>query len=608
MKEALLALIGIPLFGALLTLLTARHNRDRARTIAMASTGLTLLISLGLVFADLAGAAGVPGQFHGETRRLLLGTGNSPESMRGISFHIGLDGISLGLVFLTGLLFPAALFLTRKEANINDWGFLAWYQLLQGLTFGAFLSLDLILFYVFFELTLIPLFFMIGGWGGSMKIEAATKMFLYGLTGSLFTLGGIVGASLALGGMEKGCDFSIPRLVQVAKDRGKPLEELITRVEKTREALKNTKTDLENKTAQAKFDEAEHELLQKRNAASHWLNWQTVLFLMLMAGFAVKIPIIPVHFWQPMAYREAPIALTVVLSAVLAKMGLFGVVRIVLPLLPEASVRLATPVLGTLATIGILYGGLAALGASNIRTMLAFSSISHLGFCLLGMVSLNETGLSAGVLQMVNHGITTGGLWLFALILLERFPSLEIHTFSGMAGRFKAMGVVAVLLTLSSVGLPGLNSFVGEILSLMGMYAQGPDGRQLAVLASLGLILGAWYMLNFLLRVFYGDERVPASLPGREAIDLSGRELAVFVPIIGLCFFLGLSPQTALKRISADTKPLAAELGEARHRAAGASQLTPLAMANEAHEASAHQGKRATPNHPAPQTNKGGAH
>ena len=608
MKEALLALIGIPLMGALLTLLTARTNRDRARTIALTSTGLTFLISVALVFADLAGAAGVPGQYHGETRRLILGTGGTPESLRGISFHIGIDGISLGLVFLTGLLFPAAIFLTRKEATINDWGFLAWYQVLQALTFGAFLSLDLILFYVFFELTLIPLFFMIGGWGGSMKIEAATKMFLYGLTGSLFTLGGIVGASLALGGMEKGCDFSIPRLVQVAKDRGKPMEELIERVEKTREALKNTKTDLENKTAQAKFDEAEHELLQKRNAASHWLNWQTVLFLMLMAGFAVKIPVIPVHFWQPMAYREAPIALTVVLSAVLAKMGLFGVVRIVLPLLPEASVRLATPVLGTLATIGILYGGLAALGASNIRTMLAFSSISHLGFCLLGMVSLNETGLSAGVLQMVNHGITTGGLWLFALILLERFPSLEIHTFSGMGGRFKAMGVVAVLLTLSSVGLPGLNSFVGEILSLMGMYAQGSDGRQLAVLASLGMILGAWYMLNFLLRVFYGDERIPASLPGRVASDLSRRELSVFVPIIGLCFFLGLAPQIALNRISADTHLVAAELGDAQHRAAGTSQLVPLALANESHEASAHKGKPAAPRKPAPQGNKGGAH
>jgi len=608
MKEALLALIGIPLLGALLTLLTARSNRDWARTIALASTGLTFLISVALVLADMAGAAGVAGQYHGETRRLILGTGGSPESLRGISFHIGIDGISLGLVFLTGLLFPAALFLTRKEANINDWGFLAWYQVLQALTFGAFLSLDLILFYVFFELTLIPLFFMIGGWGGSMKIEAATKMFLYGLTGSLFTLGGIVGASLALGGMEKGCDFSIPRLVQVAKDRGKPMEELIDRVEKSREALKHTKTDLENKTAQAKFDEAEHELLQKRNAASHWLNWQTVLFLMLMAGFAVKIPIIPVHFWQPMAYREAPIALTVVLSAVLAKMGLFGVARIVLPLLPEASVRLATPVLGTLATIGILYGGLAALGASNIRTMLAFSSISHLGFCLLGMVSLNETGLSAGVLQMVNHGITTGGLWLLALILLERFPTLEIHTFSGMGGRFKAMGVVAVLLTLSSVGLPGLNSFVGEILSLMGMYAQGSDGRQLAVLASLGLILGAWYMLNFLLRVFYGDERIPASVPGRVACDLSRRELSVFVPMIGLCFLLGLAPQVFLKRISADTHAVAAELSEAQFRATGSSHLAPLELANESHEASAHKGKPAAPRKPAPQDNKGGAH
>jgi len=603
MKEALLALIGIPLLGALLTLFTARHCRNRARTIALTTTLLTLVVSLGLVAIDFCGWGGIPGSYAGETRFLVLGTGGAVDPLRGISFHIGLDGISLGMIFLTGFLFPAALFLTSKASAINDWGFLAWYQALQGLTFGAFLSLDLVLFYVFFELTLVPLFFMIGGWGGSLRIEAATKMFLYGLTGSLFTLGGIVGVSLALGGMDKGCDFSIPRLVQVAKDRGKPMEASIDMVAKTKLALEKVMTDREKDAARAKFDEAEHDLLQKRKVEAQWFNWQTTLFLMLMAGLAVKIPIIPVHFWQPLAYREAPIALTVVLSAALAKLGLFGVVRIVLPLLPDASARLATPVLGTLATIGILYGGLAALGASNLRLMLAFSSISHLGFCLLGIVSLNETGLAGGVLQMINHGITTGGLWLFALILLERFPSLEIHTFTGMGKKFKAMGVVAVLLVLSSVGLPGLNNFVGEVLSLLGMFAQGDEGRQLAVLASLGLILGAWYMLNFLLRAFYGDERIPAPIPGRTPTDLTVREKAVFAPILALCLLLGLCPQYALKRISADTNLVAKELGEAKRRLEGKSWTESKISVSPTPESLAPDKNH----HLAPQTKKGGA-
>jgi len=571
MKEMILALILLPLVGAIGILLFGRANKSTGRTIALGVMFATLLLSLVVAFNDLTIAPGLGGS--GEpryaTKILLLATGGTGDAVRGITFHVGVDGFNLGMVFLTGLLFPAALLITRTESSVNDWGFLFWLLVLQGLTFGAFLSFDLIVFYLFFELTLIPLFFMIGGWGGQHRIEAATKMFLYGITGSLFTLGGMVGASLALGGMEKGTDFSIPRLAAEASSKDLVMEKAIGEVERARKAMNQARGEEEITRARGALEEKEAEVKKQKDRAAQWTNWQAILFFMLMAGFAVKIPLVPLHFWQPLAYREAPPMLTAILSGVLAKLGLFGVVRIVLPLLPDASVQLATPVLGTLAVISILYGALSALGASNMRSLFAYSSISHLGFCLLGLVGLNQTGITGGVFQMLNHGITTGGLFLLIAALLERYPHAEIHIFGGFAKKYHAMGVLAVVLILSSVGLPGLNGFVGEVLSLMGMYAAGVDGRQLAVMASLGLILGAWYSLTFLMRVFFGEEKTPTPLSGRQAGDLTRVETVAFAPIALLCFLLGLFPQTVLGQIEPDSKKLAGSLVHARSRVTG---------------------------------------
>lgn len=344
-------------------------------------------------------------------------------------------------------------------------------------------------------------------------------------------------------------------------------------------ALSSGKGEKELLVAKGKFEEAEHALENEKAMAAQWSNWQAILFFMLVAGFAVKIPVVPVHFWQPLAYREAPPMLTALLSAVLAKMGLFGVVRIVLPLLPEASVNLATPVLGTLAVISILYGALSALGANNIRNMLAYSSISHLGFCLLGMVCLNQTGITGGVFQMINHGITTGGLFLLVAALLERYPSAEMHVYGGFAKKYHAMGFVAMILVLSSVGLPGLNGFVGEVLSILGMYAQGIDGRQLAVLSTFGLILGAWYALNFMMRVFFGEEKNPNPIAGRQAGDLNSNEKLALYPIVCLCVVLGLFPRLFLGQIEPDSKRLSDSLEEARSRVTGTAPIGPVAHA-----------------------------
>jgi len=601
MKESILALILIPFVSAIGILLFGKSSKANARSIASGSMVLTLLLSLFIVWWDLSLSSGDVGgaEPRGQTRILLLGTGGSGDLVRGINFHVGVDGFNLGMIFLTGLLFPAALWIVRPESPANDWGFLFWLLVLQGLTFGAFLSYDLVVFYLFFELTLIPLFFMIGGWGGQHRIEAATKMFLYGITGSLFTLGGMVGASLALGGIEKGTDFSIPRLAAEASRRGQPIELAITEVEKARQALNRAKGETEILAARARFEAVEHALNKEKDMAAQWFNWQAILFFMLMAGFAVKIPVVPLHFWQPITYRESPPMLTAILSGVLAKLGLFGVVRIVLPILPEASVHLATPVLGTLAVIGILYGALSALGAANMRLMFAYSSISHLGFCLLGLVCLNQTGITGGVFQMLNHGITTGGLFLIVAALLERYPHDEMPIFGGFAKKYPAMGAVAMILILSSVGLPGLNGFVGEIISLMGMYAQGAEGRQLAVLASFGLIFGAWYALTFMMRVFFGEEKTPAAIAGRQVGDLNRVERFTLYPLVVLCFVLGLFPRLFLGQIEPDSKRLAHTLEEARARITGTAPVGPVAQTHGP----------ATSAHSAPsQTNHGEAH
>jgi len=279
---------------------------------------------------------------------------------------------------------------------------------------------------------------------------------------------------------------------------------------------------------------------------------QVGLLVAIAFGFVVKTPLVPFHTWQPLAYVEAPTGVSILLAGAVMKLGTFGLLRVCLPLLPEATARVGVPVIATLAVIGVIYGALCALAQRDLKRLVAYSSISHIGFCVLGLFALNAEGVSGGVLQMVNHGLSTGALFLLVGMIVDRYRTRMMSRLGGLATRLPLLAVCMVFICLSSVGLPGLNNFVGEFLSLAGMFATRP---WFAVAGATGVILGAWYTLSMLQRVFFGPLREPER-PGVEVRDLRLREAVAVVPLMGLCLWIGVYPQPLLDLIEPDVERL----------------------------------------------------
>jgi NADH-quinone oxidoreductase subunit M len=424
-----------------------------------------------------------------------------------LEFHLGLDGISLWLVALTALLMVSSVLVSWEEITDRPAEFYALLLTLETGLLGVFCAFDVVLFYVFFELTLIPLFFLIGIWGGPQKRYAARKFFIYTLAGSLLSLVGLVSLILALQASDnRTLTFSIPEL-------------------------------------------ARH--LSQGNLIPYQTQWW--IFVALFIGFAIKVPLVPFHTWLPLAHTEAPTAGSVILAGVLLKLGTYGFLRLCLPLLPEASVTLGVPLIATLATIGIVYGALCALAQDDIKKMVAYSSVSHLGFCMLGMFALNAEGIAGSVFQMINHGLSTGGLFLLVGMLYERYHTRQINEYGGMMSRLPILAAFMLFICLSSAGLPGLNGFVGEMLSLIGMF--DVHWRYVAV-GALGVILGAWYLLTMMQRVFFGPLKEPHH--GEHAVnDLKPRELAALIPIAVMCVWIGVYPSFILDRMKPDIEAIA---------------------------------------------------
>ncbi|HEV3261699.1 MAG TPA: NADH-quinone oxidoreductase subunit M, partial [Gemmataceae bacterium] len=290
-----------------------------------------------------------------------------------------------------------------------------------------------------------------------------------------------------------------------------------------------------------------------------WGGVEFWIFLALMVGFAIKVPLVPVHTWLPLAHVEAPTAGSVLLAGVLLKIGAYGFLRLCLPLAPDASLMLGVPLIGTLAVIGVVYGSFCALGQHDIKKLVAYSSVGHMGFVMLGMFALNATGLSGSLLQMINHGLSTGALFLLVGMLYERYHTRLMQDYGGMGKRLPLLACAMVFICLTSIGLPGLNGFVGEVLVLMGIFdferahAQWPA---LAVVGATGIVLGAWYLLTMVQRVFYGPVKEPHLGPehaGHAPVrDLGLRELAALAPIAVLCVAIGVYPQPFLKAIARD--------------------------------------------------------
>jgi NADH-quinone oxidoreductase subunit M len=499
------------------------------------------------------------------TAKNLLTLGTSPGSEGGLSaiqFYVGIDGLNVWLVLLTALLMVSSVLISWNSIEERIPEFFAWLMVLQTGMTGLFLAFDIILFYVFFELTLVPLFFLIGIWGGSQRQYAARKFFIYTLAGSLFTLLGVLGLVLTLA--QEGPDkvtFSIPQLVKQVNER---TQNLIEDRDAARQRLEGAEKRGESA---AEIDKAKVHLEDRQRALDFWRRVQFWAFLGMMCGFAIKVPLVPVHTWLPLAHTEAPTAGSVLLAGVLLKIGAYGFLRLCLPLTPDASLNFGVPVIGTLAVIGIIYGAFCALGQHDIKKLVAYSSVSHLGYCMLGMFALNEVGLSGSLLQMINHGLSTGALFLLVGMLYDRYHTRKIADYGGMGKRLPVLTVFFVFITLSSIGLPGLNGFVSETLCLMGMYQFGGSqvsGQLLTTVSCAGAVLGAWYMLTLVMRVFCGEVREPPHEGHAPAGDLNAREVCALAPIAIACLVLGMYPKPFLDTVGPDVKVVKAIVNQAR--------------------------------------------
>ena len=473
----LTTIIVLPAVGAVVVALLPKSQPNLARVVAAAVS-----VAVGVLTVFTA----VDFDTHAEGFQFL--SRHSWIADFGIAWKVGVDGISLWLLVLSGVLFPIAILGPVVKRDVKS--YMAWMLVLETGCLGVFVALDLFLFFVFFEIVLVPMYFLIAGWGYDQRVYASIKFFLYTLAGSAFLLVGML------------------TLVFLH----------------------------ERATGELTFDLVR--LAESQSVTGNTARW---LFVAFTVAFAVKVPIFPVHTWLPDAHTEAPTAGSVILAGVLLKLGTYGILRFGLFLFPQAAVDLA-PWLLTLATIGIVYGAIVAAMQRDLKRLVAYSSVAHLGFIVLGTFALTNQGITGGVLQMVNHGLSTGALFLLVGMIYERRHTREIAKLKGLQRPAPVLAAVFTVVMLSSVGLPGLNGFVGEFLILIGTFV---TRRWWAVVSTTGVILAAVYLLWAYQRVFHGaPDDDNADMP-----DMTWRERGVMAPLLVLIVLLGVYPKPFLDRI-----------------------------------------------------------
>ena len=496
MSYLLTILILLPVAGALgLVLYSLASNRgeEHYRWIALITTLVTFAASLLLLKEVGAGTA----DFHFQQNVSWIG-------LIGSRYHVAIDGISLWLVLLTTLLMPISVLSSWTAVRKRPLSYYVFLLILEAALIGVFVSLDLLLFYLFFEASLIPMFFLIGVWGGERRVYAAVKFFIYTAVGSLLMLVGIIALYFIYH------TFDYTTLLQAMA--ASPLAE---RVE-------------------------------------FWL------FLAFAFAFCIKVPLFPLHTWLPDAHTEAPTAGSVILAGVLLKMGTYGLLRFNLALFPDQARRWA-PVIITLAVIGIIYGALVAMVQPDVKRLVAYSSVSHMGFVVLGIFSFTELGMQGALYQMLNHGVSTGALFLFVGFIYERRHTRMISEFGGLTKPMPWFSTLFVIASLSSIGLPFLNGFVGEFLILIGTWTSRAVSHPwiVTMLAATGVIWAAVYMLWMLQRVVFGpvtnDENA-------RLLDLNARELGLIFPLLVLMLFMGVYPRVFLDRSKASVETIRARV------------------------------------------------
>jgi NADH-quinone oxidoreductase subunit M len=473
-------LLTLPVAGAIVVALLPRQRPTLIKATAFVITLLVLALSVPLYVKF---RSDVPGFQFEETAAWIPGLG--------IGYHVGIDGISLFLVLLTTLLTAVAMLSSWRAITEQVKEYMVLMLLLESSMLGVFVALDLFLFFVFWEGSLIPMALLIGGWGGQRRIYASVKFFLFTVAGSALML--VATIVLYLWG---GNTSDLPALLDAVRQGSMQLP----------------------------------------------AGLQVWLFIAFALAFAVKVPLFPLHTWLPAAHVEAPTAGSVLLAGVLLKMGAYGYLRFAIPLFPDV-VPMFVPWLSVLALIGIVYGSLVALAQEDIKSLVAYSSVAHMGFIVLGIFALTPQAMSGAVLQMVNHGLSTGALFLLVGVLYERRHTRLMSDYGGIWARVPIFGSFFIITVLSSVGLPGLNGFVGEFTILLGTFQVNVA---YAAIGTFGIVLAAWYLLTMVRRTLFG----PLNPSNSGLTDMTAREIVVMVPIVILFFVIGLFPNLFFEKIN----------------------------------------------------------
>jgi NADH-quinone oxidoreductase subunit M len=487
----------LPLVGALVLLATPAESAKLQRLIALLTT--TVVAGLGIVlYLGFDGSSAAAQQLTERAWFELPGRGADSIA---VSYRLGVDGISILLVTLTAVLMPLVVLSTKVHIDKRVKEFMIWLLLMETGMLGVFLSLDVVLFYFFWELSLIPLYFILGIWGGERRLYATMKFFLYTVAGSLLMMLGVIWLTYLTGTAD------IRQLLQVA-------------------------AQLEMST-------------------------QLWIFAAFALGFAIKVPVLPFHTWLADAHTEAPTSGSVILAGVLLKMGTYGLLRFCVGMFPGAALAHSSIFMG-LGAVGIVYGAFLAMAQTDIKRLIACSSVSHLGFVVMGLFALTQAGLRGSVIQMVNHGLSTGLLFLLVGMIYERRHTRDFDQYGGIAKVMPIYAFFFVVSMLASVGLPGLNGFVGEYLILLGTFQASPLWAAVGVT---GVIFGAVYLLMATRKLLFGPVTVEAN---NSLEDLNGREIGIMVPLVLLCLWIGVKPNSFLDKTAGSIDALVERLDATR--------------------------------------------